>query len=337
MFVPHKVIFEPQALDYPLGQKLFRFFKNKDTPISFTSSHNRVTGIKGKTPQQTYVEAKRTLVVGIRRTEKFQTCRPSAHFQLPLVTSCPGLCEYCYLATTLGSKPYVRVYVNIEEILDWTTRHMEARAPEETIFEGSATSDPVPIEPYTGSLARVIEFFSDQELGRFRFVTKYDDIDTLLSIRHNGRTQIRFSINAPSIINKYEHGTISLESRLNAAYKLGKAGYPIGFLVAPIFTFPGWKEGYGKMFSLLRQSMDPEIPISFEFITHRFTARAKSTIQTVFPHTDLAMNEEERKFKFGQFGYGKYVYPKEVMQEIEEFFRDEANKVAERVSVLYSV
>ncbi len=53
--------------------------------------------------------------------------------------------------------------------------------PEVTIFEGSATSDPVPIEPYTNALKRTIEFFAQRENGRFRFVTKYDDVDSLLN------------------------------------------------------------------------------------------------------------------------------------------------------------
>jgi spore photoproduct lyase len=29
----------------------------------------------------------------------------------------PGMCEYCYLATTLGRRPYLRVYVNIDDVL----------------------------------------------------------------------------------------------------------------------------------------------------------------------------------------------------------------------------
>ena len=32
------------------------------------------------------------------------------------------------------------------------------------------------------------------------------------------------------------------------------------------------------------------------------------------------MNDEDRKFKYGQFGYGKYVYSKEELSEMKEFF-----------------
>ncbi|HHY32061.1 MAG TPA: spore photoproduct lyase, partial [Firmicutes bacterium] len=67
--------------------------------------------------QKTFAErfflSKRTMVVLVWKRRDFQTCRPSAHYQLPLVSGCPGLCEYCYLNTNLGRTPYVKVYVNV--------------------------------------------------------------------------------------------------------------------------------------------------------------------------------------------------------------------------------
>ena len=35
------------------------------------------------------------------------------------------------------------------------------------------------------------------------------------------------------------------------------------------------------------------------------------------------MEEEERKFKYGQFGYGKYAYPKETMEDLKILFHRE--------------
>jgi len=337
MFHPHRVYFEPRALDYPLGQRLLSLFRQAQIPINFTSSHNRVTGIPGKTPPTAYAEGKRTLVIGVRKTAKFQTCRPSAHYQLPLVTGCPGLCEYCYLSTTMGKKPYVRIYVNLEEILDWTRQYIAARAPEETVFEGAATSDPVPVEPYTGALARTIEFFSTQTSARFRFVTKFGDLDSILGIDHAGKTEVRFSINADSVIRKYEHGTPSLDSRLETAQRVQQAGYPLGFLVAPIMFFSDWQSEYEEMFQAIRRKLGSASPLSFEFITHRFTERAKNHILSVFPHTDLDMDESRRRFKYGQFGYGKYLYPSELMAEFKEFFTKQAQRVSTAAKVLYNV
>ncbi len=326
-FIPARVFYEPGALDYPLGQVLVERFKKLGIPVLPTGSHNRITGIPGKTPQQAYREGKRTLVIGVRKGQTFQTCKPSAHYQLPLVTSCPGMCEYCYLNTTLGKKPYVRVYVNLEEILDITKGLISSRKPEITVFEGAATSDPLPVEEYTGSLKRVIEFFGKQEYARFRFVTKFTNVESLLDAKHQGHTRFRFSLNSAKVVKEYEHSTPPAEERVKAAGKVLRAGYPLGFIIAPIIRVENWRKEYEELLISLAKELERNsangwspAELSFEWITHRFTTRARSNILEVFPSTTLPMNEEERRYKYGQFGYGKYVYRQDEMAEMKEFF-----------------
>lgn len=339
LFIPERVFFEKDALEFPLGKSIFNHMKELDVEIKMTSSHNRVIGIPGKTAQEAYFEGKRTLVVGIRRGLDFQTCKPSAHFQLPLVTSCIGKCEYCYLNTTLGKKPYIRVYVNIDEILERTKKYIDNRSPEITVFEGSATSDPLPVEPYTGALQKTIKFFSTQEKGRFRFVTKFTNVDSLLNIEHNGHTSFRFSINSDKIIRDFEHSTPRLMERIKAAAKVAKADYPLGFIIGPIFYYDGYKKDYTNMLESLSKALAKKVtaPIRFELITHRFTKRAKSNILEVFPKTKLPMVESERKFKYGQFGYGKYIYTKEKMDELRKFFYEKIEKFFPSSEILYFV
>ncbi len=336
-FVPQRAIFEPAALEYPLGKRLHEHFSELGIEIRTTPSHNRITGLPGKTPKEKYVQAKQSLVVGVRRTLKFSSCKPSAHYQLPLATSCPGFCEYCYLQTTLGPRPVLRVYVNIEEILAQSQKYMDERSPEITIFEGAATSDPVPAEYLTGSLEKSIAFFAQSEQGRFRFVTKFADIDSLLQIPHNQHTEIRFSLNTQRIIGQYEKGTDSLQERIGAAQKIALAGYPLGFLIAPIITYEGWKDEYAQAIAHLKTLLPPESGPTFELITHRFTQKAKSNIEKVFPNSTLPMDEKERQYKYGQFGYGKWVYPKETMAEIKDFFQNQIAQAFPKSQIKYIV
>ena len=199
---------------------------------------NRIKeNIPGEELYDFYREGKNTLVVGIKKGLKFQSCKPSAHYQLPLLSGCTGHCEYCYLNTNLGDRPYVKVNVNTEDIFNQAQKYIDERKPEITIFEGSATSDPIPIEPYTHSLEKTIEFFSNNEYGRFRFVTKYSDVDTLININHNGKTEVRFTLNTEKVIKDFENRTASFELRLDACEKIAKAGYPIGFIIAPVFFY----------------------------------------------------------------------------------------------------
>ncbi|WP_130806215.1 spore photoproduct lyase [Senegalia massiliensis] len=337
MFKPNQVLFEKEALEYPLGKEIYDKFKKENIQIVKLNS-NRVPSIKSDDLKEKYSKAKQTLVIGVRRSFKFQTCKPSAHYQLPLVTGCMGQCEYCYLNTRFGNKPYIRTYVNVEEILDQAKKYIEKREGV-TIFEGAATSDPLPVEPYTHGLKKSIDYFSRIPNARFRFVTKYNNINSLLDLDHKGHTTIRFSLNTEKIIKNHEHFTSSAKKRIEAASKIYKAGYPLGFIIAPVFLYDGWKNEYRKLIEDISKSIEPNNSndITFEIISHRYTLKAKEVITKIFPDTTLPMKEEDRRFKYGQFGYGKYMYTKEQINEIQEFFTKEISRIFTDKSIKYII
>jgi len=340
MFIPKRIIFEKGSLDNDMGKEIFAKFKDRaNIEIINLTSNKLKQHIPGDDLFSQYREGKKTLVVGTKKSLKFQSCKPSAHYQLPLVSGCMGQCEYCYLNTKLGDKPFIKIHTNIVDILNQAQKYIDERLPDITIFEGAATSDPIPVEPYTHSLQKSIEFFGKSNNARFRFVTKYNDIESLLNIEHNGHTEIRFSINTSSVINEYEHFTASRDKRIEASIKLAEAGYPIGFLVAPIFIYPNWKEEYYDLLLQLSKKLpkDLKFPVTFEIISHRYTTIAKNRILNVFPETELPMNDEDRKFKYGQFGYGKYVYPKESIDEIKQFFKKEIEELFRNKEVKYII
>jgi spore photoproduct lyase len=340
MFKPKRILFEKDSLEYDLGNQILDKFKSNNHVEIINLSTNKVKQhIPGEDISSQYIEGKRTMVVGTKKSLKFQSCKPSAHYQLPLVSGCMGQCEYCYLNTKLGDKPFVKVHVNINEILSQAQKYIDERLPEITIFEGSATSDPVAVEPYTHSLEKAITYFGKSENARFRFVTKYNDVDSLLNLDHNGHTEIRFSINTNTIINKFEHMTASRDKRIEASMKVAEAGYPTGFLIAPVFIYENWKEEYHDLLVELKSKLpkDLKYPVTFEVISHRYTTTAKNIILQVFPSSELPMNNEERSFKYGQFGYGKYVYPKESLSEIKEFFKKEIDELFTNKEVKYII
>lgn len=340
MFQPQRVIFEQGAKDFALGKELYeRFIKEKDIEVLEASSNRISSHVPGKELHEKYQSGKQTLVVGVKKSLKFQSCKPSAHYQLPIVSGCMGQCEYCYLNTQLGDKPYVRVHVNIDEILGKAGEYTKERLPDITIFEGAATSDPLPVEPYTHALETCIRYFGKEEHARFRFVSKYTDVDTLLSLPHNGHTEIRFSINTDTIIHKYEHHTPSARHRIEAATKVAKSGYPLGFIIAPVFLYDGWKEEYQTLLEELQDGLPSDVlkHVNFEVISHRYTLRAKGRINEIFPGNELPMNEEERQFKYGQFGYGKYLYPKEKLEEMKAFFTSNLNRYFSESEIKYII
>lgn len=323
-FVPELVYFEPDALNYPKGRRILEWAKEQGLDIHMTTSHNQIRDLPGESELEKYRIAKRTLVVGIRKTLKFDSSKPSAEYAIPIATGCMGHCHYCYLQTTLGAKPYIRVYVNIDDILGAAKQYIEERAPEITRFEAACTSDPVGLEHISGSLKQLIEFMGEQPLGRLRFVTKYHHVDSLLDARHNKHTRFRFSVNADYVIKNFEPGTSSFAERIEAAGKVAGAGYPLGFIIAPIIWHDNWELGYAELLDKLHKALTREAAedLTFEMIQHRFTKTAKRTIQKRYPKTKLEMEEEKRKYKWGRWGQGKYVYPDEKANALREFITE---------------
>lgn len=319
-FVPQLVYVEPQALEYSEGKQLISKFENMGIEIRQTTSHNQIRNLPGENHFQKYRIAKSTLVVGVRKTLKFDTSKPSAEYAIPLATGCMGHCHYCYLQTTMGSKPYIRTYVNVGEIFEAAQHYMDERAPEITRFEASCTSDIVGIDHLTHHLKKAIEFFGKSKHGNLRFVTKFAHVDHLLDAEHQGKTRFRFSINDDYIIKYFEPGTSRLHERIEAAVKVAEAGYPLGFIIAPIYLHDGWKEGYLEMFEKLEATLPVSTrkDLTFEMIQHRFTKPAKRVIQENYPMTKLELDESKRKTKWGRYGIYKYVYQDEQQTEIKE-------------------
>jgi spore photoproduct lyase len=121
-------------------------------------------------PRRAYVEAKATLalVVAPPSKRRLQPIAPSADWRVDLAEGCPAHCSYCYLAGSLKGPPVTRVYANLDEILDvlpaylgqgMITSRSTARSHEGTTFEASCYTDPLALEPLTGSLSAAFAWF----------------------------------------------------------------------------------------------------------------------------------------------------------------------------------
>ena len=308
------MLIEPAALDLPVTRRILSRLTGVRPEIIETRV--RPDPPRGD-PGGVYIAAKRTLIVGLHPNRPFRSCRPSADFELPLGASCPGLCQYCYLQSTLGARPYVRVYADLEAILADVAREAEA-ASGPVSFEAASTSDPVGVEHLTGALADVITFFGRQERAQLRLVTKFGYTGGLIGLDHGGRTRIRFSLNTPHVVGSYEAGTDPVRERIAAANRLGLSGYPIGFVLAPLLIYQGWEEDYESLLAALARDLDPALQsgLTFELISHRFTPKAKEIIQARFPRCRLDLDETRRQIKWGRYGHRKFVYPQEELRRL---------------------
>ncbi|HEX8464818.1 MAG TPA: hypothetical protein VF627_09405 [Abditibacterium sp.] len=358
LWMPQRAVFTPAALEHQHGRDILARVEKLGIPIEFPKA-NRITGLKKENVRATYSTAKRTLAVVTSPPSylKLSPIPPSADWQFHVAEGCPAHCQYCYLAGSLSGPPVVRVFANLEEILGNLPKYEDIRSPaskprgnsptaergreDSTSFEVSCYTDPLGIEHLTGSLAAAIRYFGTRDKGFLRTVSKFDAVDDLLDLPHNGQTRFRSSMNAEPISRRLEGGTANVPARLQGLRKLalprerGGGDYPIGIVIAPIMPMDDWQAHYTKLLDEAAAALDFECNLTFELITHRFTPGSKDVLLQWYPKTSLDLDESKREIKRNKFGGTKYVYPREIMKELKAWFYAEIESRFPNAKILY--
>lgn len=340
LWMPERVMFTPAALEEPWGRQILARVQSLNLPVE-ELPRNRLTGLRGEDERETYDIAKRTLAVVTAPPSAFKLSPipPSADWQFHIAEGCPAHCQYCYLAGSLQGPPVIRVFANLPQILGNLATY--DRPGDATTFEVSCYTDPLGIEHLTGSLAECIRYFGTRQDGYLRWVSKFDAVDELLDLPHNGHTRCRVSVNAAPVAGRFEGGTASVRSRLSALRRLalprsqGGGGYPVGLVIAPIMLIEDWELHYTKLFDEIGEALDFDCDLTFELISHRFTPGSKEVLLNWYPHTKLDMDEAQRSVKRNKFGGTKYVYNSDTMKTLRRFFEQEINRRFPQARILY--
>ena len=347
-WTPRRVVATPAAYDHPHGRRIMATVEALGLEVERLRS-SRLTGVRGENDRQTYARAKSTMaiVVSPPSRRKLQPIAPSADWRVDLAEGCPAHCQYCYLAGSLSGPPVTRVYADLDDILDnlagylgrgTITSRRVARRDEGTTFEASCYTDPLALEHLTGSWRRAVEHFGAWEAPvQLRWTTKFDDVDGFVGLPHRGRTRVRFSVNCAPVTTRLEGGTSRLPDRLAALRKLALDGYPVGLTIAPIMPVEDWRTHYGELLAGVAAAVDgvPDLDLTAELITHRFTPGSKEVLLGWYPRTRLEMDEESRTRKHGKFGAVKYVYPTGTMAELRTWFETEIARQLPACRILY--
>ncbi|MFC6745597.1 SPL family radical SAM protein [Methylobacterium persicinum] len=344
---PRRVVVTPAALDHAHGRAMVARLEAEGLSVERLAA-NRLSLPRQADPRRAYADAKATLALTVAPPTKLrlQPIPPSADWRFDLAEGCPAHCQYCYLAGSLSGPPVTRAYANLGEILDnlggyagrgGVTSASAARAAEGTTFEASCYTDPLGIEHHTGSLSAAIAHFGAWEAPvQLRFTTKFAAVSPLLGLRHERRTRIRFSVNARSAA-RYEGGTDPLDARLDALRQVAMAGYPVGLTVAPILPIPDWERAYAALIEDAADALAgvPDLDLTAELITHRFTPGSKEVLQGWYPGSDLPLDEAERSRKLTKFGSVKYVLPKPQMDAMRSAITGQIARILPAARVLY--
>jgi spore photoproduct lyase len=351
LWVPKRVQITAAAAELPHTAEIVRRCEAAGVEDITVLPSNRLTGLKGESERETYARAKSTLAVVVAppSTLKPQPIPPSADWRIDLAKGCPAHCQYCYLAGSLTGPPVTRAYANLDDVLAGIGTHAgrgtitsgtAERGHEGTTFELSCYTDPLGIEHVTGSLSAAIARVGSGEYGEdvsLRFTTKFADVDPLLDLPHGRRTRMRVSVNAEEVARRFDGGTAPVAARTEALRRVALAGYRVGLTIAPVMPVPDWQESYGALLDHVSAALRdvPDLDLTVEIITHRFTPGSKDVLLDWYPNTRLEMDEDLRSEKRTKFGGVKYVYPREVMREMRSWFADAVEHRLPGAQLLY--
>jgi len=332
MFKPKGIYYEKEIIEYPLGQQLME--KYKDVPKVIIENHNNIEEMRKKQNSE-FADMKRNLIIGVRKTHKFVENHKTSDYLVPYTSSgCTAMCMYCYLVCNYNKCAYLRLFVNREQMLEKIIKTAE-KSEKQLTFEIGSNSDLILENSITGNLIWTIENFANTPKGFLTLPTKFDMVDEILPLQHNGKIIIRMSVNPEEIINKVEFGTSRLKGRIEAINKLVEAGYKIGILIAPVILVENWKELYTELIQRLSQELSSKAKKEafFEIIFMTYSYVHTKINEEAFPN---AINLYDQEKMTGR-GRGKYGYKEKNRIEAEIYLREQMKKYFPRNSIEYIV
>lgn len=244
------------------------------------------------------------------------------------------MCLYCYLVCNFNKCSYLRLFVNREEMLDKIIK-VANKSDKNLTFEIGSNSDLILENTITNNLVWTIENFRKSPKGMLTFPTKFDMVDPILPLNHDGKIIVRMSVNPQDIIKQIEIGTSPLKNRVKAINKLKQAGYKVGILIAPVILVDNWRNLYEELIKYLDENLSIEVKkdVFFEIIFMTYSYVHRMINNDAFPDRINLYNQDIMTVR----GRGKYMYKKEVKEEGEVFFRDKLKRYFPSNEILYIV
>lgn len=334
MFLPKTVYYEKESENYELGKELLQRYKDKGIQCIEIENHNNIEVMRKKQNSE-FPQMKQNLIIGIRKTHKFVPNYKTSDFLVPYTSSgCIAMCLYCYLVCNYNKCAYLRLFVNREQMLNKIIK-VANESDKNLTFEIGSNSDLILENTITNNLVWTIENFKDNPKGLLTFPTKFDMVDPILPLDHNGKVIVRMSVNPREIIKTIEIGTSPLENRVKAINKLKDAEYKLGILIAPVILVEDWKKQYTELIQYLAENLSERVKkdMFFEIIFMTYSYVHRMINQEAFPKQTNLYNQEIMTVR----GKGKYTYNKETREEAEMFLRDLMRKYFPHNEIKYIV
>ncbi len=242
--------------------------------------------------------------------------------------NCPMDCVYCILQAYLNN-PWMTFFVNIEDMFEELNKGL-AEKPDTFFRIGTGEfTDSLGIDSLTNLSSKLVNFIGKKNNAVLELKTKSNVIENLEHASPNGRSVIAWSLNSPSIMQKDEIRTASLQQRLEAAARVAEWGYLLAFHFDPIIYHQGWEEGYRDTIQKLYEMVPADKIVWISLGALRYLPSLKGIATERFPSSTFFYEE----FVPGLDGKYRYFRPERV--KMYKLLYEELKKKADDHTCIY--
>jgi len=248
------IYIEKQAKDYKQTKAILEKFKNSE--VIYVDNYKNIFDKDYKN-----INSKKSLIVAKLNSNSVTEApiwygHTASAFFFKTSLNCIFDCSYCYLKWAFKNENMV-VFVNYEDIKKDISEKIKNLWEWEHWFYSSDYSDILWMDIMSWFSEEFINYFEQFENVKMEIRTKSSNIKPLLDLWFVPKnTEIAFSLNPQSLIDKYEKGTSSLDSRLEAINILQKKWFKVWVRYLPLLPVNNYEEIYKEFIDYIKTKID---------------------------------------------------------------------------------
>ncbi|MBW8683510.1 spore photoproduct lyase family protein [Chitinophaga rhizophila] len=277
----HKIYHEPRIWEYARAVEIRN--KYPDAELIEVPAHNQIPELFGfEGSVEDWIWNKRNvLILGVKKALSARANTRSSHWIAPSQSNgCTMSCSYCYVPRRKGYANPITIFVNIEKIMGYLSRHAVRQGvktepdlidPEYWVYEIGENSDCSVDAAICDNVKNLIDLFATTPNAKLTFATKFVN-HQLLNFDARRKTRIRFSLMPHNISRLVDVRTSPVSDRLAVMNDFRKAGYEVNVSFAPVIYYQGWLEDWRKLLNemndILDQQTKQQLAAEIIFLTH---------------------------------------------------------------------
>tara|TARA_B110000858_G_scaffold198514_1_gene266005 strand:+ start:19609 stop:20595 length:987 start_codon:yes stop_codon:yes gene_type:complete len=207
--------------------------------------------------------------------------------------NCVYDCRYCFLQGMYSSANYV-LFVNFEDFEEAIVKKIEANKGGGVYYSGY-DCDSLALEPVSNFCRYFLPVFRRYPDAELEIRTKSTQIRCLLDTEVVPNCVIAMSFTTDEAAKKWEHKVPSIEKRLEALYKLQRAGWKVAIRFEPLILGAEGLAPYEALFAQIFSKLDVKMLHSVSSGLFRMPIDFHKKIVKLYPDEELYARTTETK------------------------------------------